>query len=62
MSNNDPPTYGLTYPDNYISSLPTAPGARTPLLPLADFIQDGLRTGCNGLNPSLVSPASLTSG
>ncbi|KAL1696826.1 hypothetical protein GGG16DRAFT_42712 [Schizophyllum commune] len=37
MSNNDPPTYGLTYPDNYISSLPTAPGARTPLLPLADF-------------------------
>ncbi|KAL1729092.1 hypothetical protein EV714DRAFT_251914 [Schizophyllum commune] len=37
MSNNDPPTYGLTYPDNYISSLPAAPGARTPLLPLADF-------------------------
>ena len=37
MPSNDPPTYGLTYPDNYISSLPTAPGARTPLLPLADF-------------------------
>ena len=32
------------------------------LLPLADFVQDGLLTGCNGLNPSLVHLASLTSG
>ena len=32
------------------------------LLPLTDFVQDGLLTGCNGLKPSLVYLDSLASG
>ena len=54
--------FSVDYVHESTSVMPSSRTIISSLLPLADFVQDGLLTGCNGLNPSLAYLDSLTSG